>query len=127
MDRYGRRLLLVIGGALMCHVIMASIIGSQLGNNGSKMAKGYAVAVLIATFLFSVSFSWSWGALYWAIPGDIYPVQGATVAINLGLNFLQAQFFMEMLCCFRYGMFLFYASWLVSMTAFSVALVLECS
>ncbi|KAG2566612.1 sugar transport protein MST1-like [Panicum virgatum] len=132
MDRYGRKLLFVIGGALMftCQVTMASIIGSQLGN-GSKMPKGYAVAVLIATFVFSASFSWSWGALYWTIPGEIYPVevraagQGAAVALNLGLNFLQAQFFLAMLCCFKYGAFLFYASWLVVMTAFAVALVPE--
>ena len=51
--------------------------------------------------------------------------QGAAVALNLGLNFLQAQFFLAMLCCFKYGAFLFYASWLVVMTAFAVALVPE--
>jgi len=162
MDRYGRKLLFVIGGALMftcqayiqnksscclhmlhsftherrperitfLQVAMASIIGSQLGN-GSKMPKGYAVTVLVVTLVFSASFSWSWGALYWTIPGEIYPVevrsagQGAAVALNLGLNFLQAQFFLAMLCCFKYGTFLFYASWLVVMTAFAVAFVPE--
>ncbi|KAK3144614.1 hypothetical protein QOZ80_4AG0315390 [Eleusine coracana subsp. coracana] len=132
MDRYGRKLLFVIGGALMftCQVAMASIIGTHLGN-GSKMPKSYAVAVLILTFIFSASFSWSWGALYWTIPGEIYPVevrsagQGAAVALNLGLNFVQAQWFLAMLCAFKYGAFLFYASWLVVMTAFAVALVPE--
>jgi hypothetical protein len=116
--------------AAASQVAMASIIGSQLGN-GSKMAKGYAVTVLVVTLVFSASFSWSWGALYWTIPGEIYPVevrsagQGAAVALNLGLNFLQAQFFLAMLCCFKYGTFLFYASWLVVMTAFAVAFVPE--
>uniref|UniRef100_A0A0E0KRB8 Major facilitator superfamily (MFS) profile domain-containing protein n=1 Tax=Oryza punctata TaxID=4537 RepID=A0A0E0KRB8_ORYPU len=132
MDRYGRRLLFMIGGALMftCQVAMASIVGSQLGH-GSKMAKGYAVTVLVMTCAFSASFSWSWGALYWAIPGEIYPVevrsagQGVAVALNLGLNFVQAQCFLAMLCCFKYGTFLFYASWLVVMTAFAVAFVPE--
>lgn len=132
MDRYGRKLLFVIGGALMftCQVAMAIIIGSQLGN-GSKMPKGYAVTVLVVTFIFSASFSWSWGALYWTVPGEIYPVevrsagQGTAVALNLGLNFLQAQFFLALLCCFKYGVFIFYASWLVVMTAFAVAFVPE--
>ncbi|WVZ85911.1 hypothetical protein U9M48_032769 [Paspalum notatum var. saurae] len=142
MDRYGRKLLFMIGGALMfacqaCYTLIATfffysctIIGSHLGN-GSKMAKGYAVTVLVVTFIFSASFSWSWGALYWTIPGEIYPVevrsagQGTAVALNLGLNFLQAQFFLAMLCCFKYGAFIFYASWLVVMTAFAVAFVPE--
>jgi hypothetical protein len=111
-------------------VAMASIVGTQLGN-GSKMGKGYAVAVLVLTCVFSASFSWSWGALYWTIPGEIYPVevrsagQGTAVALNLGLNFVQAQCFLAMLCCFKYGIFIFYACWLVVMTAFAMAFVPE--
>ena len=111
-------------------VAMASIVGSHLGN-GSKMGKGYAVAVLVLTCVFSASFSWSWGALYWTIPGEIYPVevrsagQGTAVALNLGLNFVQAQCFLAMLCCFKYGIFIFYACWLVVMTAFAMAFVPE--
>lgn len=132
MDRYGRKLLFMIGGAVMftCQVAMASIVGSQLGN-GSKMAKGYAVAVLVLTCFFSASFSWSWGALFWTVPGEIYPVevrsagQGTAVALNLCLNFVQAQCFLAMLCCFKYGIFIFYACWLVVMTAFAMALVPE--
>ncbi|XP_044966722.1 sugar transport protein MST1-like isoform X2 [Hordeum vulgare subsp. vulgare] len=132
MDRYGRKLLFVIGGALMftCQVAMASIAGTHLGH-GSKMPKGYAVAVLVLTCVFSASFSWSWGALYWTIPGEIYPVevrsagQGTAVALNLGLNFVQAQCFLAMLCSLKYGVFLFYACWLVVMTAFAMALVPE--
>ncbi|CAM0904378.1 unnamed protein product [Alopecurus aequalis] len=132
MDRYGRKLLFMIGGALMftCQVAMASIVGSHLGNE-SKMGKGYAVAVLVLTCVFSASFSWSWGALYWTIPGEIYPVevrsagQGTAVALNLGLNFVQAQCFLAMLCCFKYGIFIFYAFWLVVMTAFAMAFVPE--
>uniref|UniRef100_A0ACD5USA9 Uncharacterized protein n=1 Tax=Avena sativa TaxID=4498 RepID=A0ACD5USA9_AVESA len=132
MDRYGRKLLFMIGGALMftCQVAMASIVGPHLGN-GSKMSKGYAMAVLVLTCGFSASFSWSWGALYWTIPGEIYPVevrsagQGTAVALNLGLNFVQAQCFLAMLCCFKYGIFIFYACWLVVMTAFAMAFVPE--
>ncbi|KAF7002257.1 hypothetical protein CFC21_017764 [Triticum aestivum] len=132
MDRYGRKLLFAIGGALMftCQVAMASIAGTHLGH-GSKMPKGYAVAVLVLTCVFSASFSWSWGALYWTIPGEIYPVevrsagQGTAVALNLGLNFVQAQCFLAMLCSLKYGVFVFYACWLVVMTAFAMALVPE--
>ena len=73
----------------------------------------------------------SWGALYWTIPGEIYPVevrsagQGTAVALNLGLNFVQAQCFLAMLCAFKYGIFIFYACWLVVMTAFAMAFVPE--
>ncbi|RWW21803.1 hypothetical protein GW17_00014025 [Ensete ventricosum] len=80
---------------------------------------------------YSAGFGWSWGPLSWIIPSEIFPVeirsagQSISVAINLGLTFVQTQTFLAMLCRFKQGTFAFYAAWVVVMTAFVAFLLPE--
>ncbi|CAL4991344.1 unnamed protein product [Urochloa decumbens] len=132
IDRYGRKVLFMIGGAQMviCQVAIAWIMGTQLGKSSeSAMARPYAVAVLVFTCLHSAGFGVSWGPLFWVVPSEIFPVdirslgQAVNMAICLGLDFVQTQSFLAMLCRFRYATFAYYAAWVAVMTAF-VALLL---
>ncbi|BAF14868.1 sugar transport protein MST1-like [Oryza sativa Japonica Group] len=127
IDRYGRKVLFMVGGAIMiiAQVGVAWIMGAQVGKNGSEaMARPYAVAVVAFTCLHTAGFGWSWGPLGWVIPGEIFPVdirsagQAMNVSIGLGLTFVQTQSFLAMLCRFRYGTFAYYAAWVAVMTVF---------
>ncbi|CAO2144791.1 unnamed protein product [Urochloa humidicola] len=131
IDRYGRKVLFMVGGVLMviCQVAIAWIMGTQLGKGA--MARPYAMAVLVLTCLHSAGFGVSWGPLFWVVPSEIFPVdirslgQAINMAICLGLDFVQTQSFLAMLCRFRYATFAYYAAWVAVMTVFVAMLLPE--
>ncbi|XP_008802210.2 sugar transport protein MST1 [Phoenix dactylifera] len=134
VDRFGRKFLFMIGGAqmILCQVAVSWILGAKTGPEGdAALARGYAVAVLVLMCAFSAGFGWSWGPLSWIIPSEIFPVeirsagQSISVAINLGLTFVQTQTFLAMLCRFKHGTFAYFAAWDVVMTAFIAAFLPE--
>ncbi|KAJ0975028.1 hypothetical protein J5N97_016993 [Dioscorea zingiberensis] len=130
IDRYGRKVLFLQGGLqiIICEVAVAWILGS---NGEGKLPKGHSIAVLGLMCTFAAGFGWSWGPLSWVVPSEIFPVeirsagQSINVAINLGATFLQTQVFLSMLCHLKYGIFIFYAAWVVVMTAFVAAFLPE--
>ncbi|XP_074576884.1 sugar transport protein MST1-like isoform X1 [Curcuma longa] len=123
VDRYGRKLLFMTGGAqmILSQVAVAWILGAA---GRAALPRGHAVAVLVLLCTYAAGFGWSWGPLSWIVPGEIFPVevrsagQSISVAVNLGVTFLQAQVFLAMLCRLKAGTFVFYASWVSVMTAF---------
>ncbi|GAB2210663.1 hypothetical protein Droror1_Dr00015941 [Drosera rotundifolia] len=125
VDRLGRRALLISGGIQMviCQVIVAIILGVKFGDEG-ELSKVYSVIVVIVICLFVVAFGWSWGPLGWTVPSEIFPLetrsagQSITVAVNLFFTFVIAQSFLSLLCGLKYGIFLFFASWITIMTIF---------
>ncbi|CAI8587327.1 unnamed protein product [Vicia faba] len=125
VDRLGRRVLLISGGLQMivCQIIVAIILGLKLGEN-QPLSRGYSIMVVIVICLFVVAFGWSWGPLGWTIPSEIFPLeirsagQSITVAVNLLFTFIIAQAFLGLLCALKFGIFLFFASWIVIMTVF---------
>lgn len=134
VDRFGRKFLFMIGGVQMivCQVAVSWILGAQTGREGhATLHRGYAVAVLVLMCAFSAGFGWSWGPLSWVIPSEIFPVeirsagQAITVAINLGLTFVQTQTFLDMLCHFKFATFTYFAAWVAVMTAFVAAFLPE--
>lgn len=135
VDRCGRKLLFVQGGAQMiiCQVGVSWILGAQIGSDsdGASLPRVYSLAVLVLMCAFTAGFGWSWGPLSWLIPSEIFPVeirsagQSISVAINLGVTFIQTQTFLAMLCRFEYLTFAFYASWVVVMTVFVAAFLPE--
>ncbi|XP_062224793.1 sugar transport protein MST1-like [Phragmites australis] len=134
MDRSGRRFLFFTGGAAMiiCQLAMSCTLADHLGNHHSvTMTRNYAVAELVLMCLYTFSFGMSWGPLKWVVPSEIYPVeirsaaQAMTVSIALCLSFAQTQVFTTLLCAMRYAIFLFYAGWVLVMTAFIAAFLPE--
>lgn len=125
VDRLGRRVLLITGGIVMslCQVIVAIILGLKFGDN-QHMSKGFSALLVVVFCLFVLAFGWSWGPLGWTIPSEIFPLetrsagQSITVAVNLLFTFAVAQSFLALLCTFKFGIFLFFASWIVVMTVF---------
>ncbi|KAJ3702331.1 hypothetical protein LUZ61_006036 [Rhynchospora tenuis] len=127
VDRLGRRPLFMIGGVIMviCQTAVAWIMRVQLQTDSTKhMSHGYAMAVVVLTCSHAAGFNMSWGPLHWIIPGEIFPVEirsagsGISAAVSLFLTFIQTQFFLSMLCKFKYGVFVYYAGWVVVMTLF---------
>lgn len=104
---------------------IAWIMGAQLGTNGAKqMSHSYSVAVVVLVCGHAAGFGLSWGPLNWLIPSEIFPVEiraagnGISAAVGLFCTFIQTQFFLSMLCKFKYGIFAYYAGWIVVMTLF---------
>nr|CAB3450141.1 unnamed protein product [Digitaria exilis] len=138
VDRYGRRRLLMLGGAVLVvsQVAMPWIFGAQLrtddGHGGkSSMPRGYAAAVVALVCVYTAGFGVSWGPLKWVVTSEIFPLEvrpaalGLSGAISAVLVFVQSQSFLEMLCSFKYGTFAFYAGCVVVMVACVAAFLPE--
>ncbi|KAK8984449.1 hypothetical protein V6N11_047672 [Hibiscus sabdariffa] len=69
-------------------------------------------------------FAWSWGPLGWLVPSEIFPLeirsaaQSINVSVNMIFTFLVAQVFLTMLCHLKFGLFLFFAFFVVIMSIF---------
>ncbi|XP_052152853.1 sugar transport protein MST1-like [Oryza glaberrima] len=128
VDRVGRRFLFLAGGTamLLCQVAVAWILAEHLGRShaAATMAKSYAAGVVALMCVYTASLGLSWGPLKWVVPSEIYPVevrsagQALGLSVSLTLSFAQTQVFMSMLCAMKYAIFLFYAGWVLAMTAF---------
>ncbi|TVU14364.1 hypothetical protein EJB05_37827, partial [Eragrostis curvula] len=106
-------------------VAVSWILADHLGtHNGITMPRNYAVSVVVLMCLFAFSMNLSWGPLKWVVPSEIFPVEirsaGQAIATStaLTLTFAQTQVFLTLLCAMKYGIFLFYAAWLLAMTIF---------
>ncbi|WVZ85905.1 hypothetical protein U9M48_032763 [Paspalum notatum var. saurae] len=113
----------------MCCVLAGRHLGEH--NAAETMPRDYAVGVLVLMCLYTFSFGMSWGPLKWVVPSEMYPVeirsaaQALTVSIALCLSFAQTQVFVSLLCAMKYAIFLFYAGWVLAMTAFVAAFLPE--
>ncbi|KAG6535999.1 sugar transport protein MST1-like isoform X1 [Zingiber officinale] len=123
VDRCGRKFLFMTGGAQM--ILSQAAVAWILGAAGrAALPQGHAVAVLVLFCTYAFGFGYSWGPLSWIVPVEIFPVevrsagQSISVAVNLGVTFLQAQIFLAMLCRLKAGTFVYYAAWVGVMTAF---------
>ncbi|KAL5201746.1 hypothetical protein ABZP36_036100 [Zizania latifolia] len=109
--------------ALHSPVIVAVILGVKFGTD-KELSKSYSIAVVLVICLFVLAFGWSWGPLGWTVPSEIFPLetrwagQSITVAVNLFFTFVIAQAFLSLLCAFKFGIFLFFAGWIIVMTVF---------
>jgi MFS transporter, SP family, sugar:H+ symporter len=102
---------------------VAIILGVKFGDD-KQLSKGFSIAVVLVVCLFVLAFGWSWGPLGWTVPSEIFALetrsagQSITVAVNLFFTFAIAQAFLALLCAFKFGIFLFFAGWIVVMTVF---------
>lgn len=110
-------------------VALAIILATSLHGSTMATALGWIAVVLICVYV--SSFAWSWGPLGWLIPSEIFPLetrsagQAITVSTNMLFTFLIAQVFLAMLCAFKWGIFLFFAAWVVIMFFFTYFFIPE--
>lgn len=128
VDKWGRRFLFLEGGTqmLICQIIVATCIGVKFGVDGEPGAlpKWYAIVVVLFICVYVSGFAWSWGPLGWLVPSEIFPLeirsaaQSVNVSVNMFFTFIIAQIFLNMLCHMKFGLFLFFAFFVLVMSFF---------
>ncbi|KAK6917458.1 Major facilitator, sugar transporter-like [Dillenia turbinata] len=128
VDKWGRRFLFLKGGLqmLICQVAVAAFIGVKFGVDGEpgELPRWYAIVVVLFICIYVAGYAWSWGPLGWLVPSEIFPLeirsaaQSINVSVNMIFTFLIAQAFLTMLCHLKFGLFLFFAFWVVVMSIF---------
>ncbi|MCQ8005415.1 sugar porter family MFS transporter, partial [Salmonella enterica] len=128
VDKWGRRFLFLEGGIqmLICQAIVAACIGAKFGMDGNpgELPKWYAIVVVLFICIYVAGFAWSWGPLGWLVPSEIFPLeirsaaQSINVSVNMFFTFVVAQIFLTMLCHLKFGLFLFFAFFVVVMSIF---------
>jgi len=128
VDKWGRRFLFLQGGTqmLICQIAVAACIGAKFGIQGEpgNLPKWYAIVVVLFICIYVAGFAWSWGPLGWLVPSEIFPleIRSAAQSINVSMNmiftFIIAQIFLTLLCHLKFGLFIFFAFWVVVMTIF---------
>lgn len=126
-DRFGRRVLFLEGGIQMiiCQILVGIMIGINFNTTGvGKLSSGQADFVLFLICVYVAAFAWSWGPLGWLVPSEICPLeirsagQAINVSVNMFFTFIIGQFFLSMLCHMKFGLFLFFAGFVILMTIF---------
>lgn len=134
VDKLGRRLLFQEGGyqMIVCEVIVGSLILNGMGRDGTgTISSSMASAIIAFICIYVAGFAWSWGPLGWLVPTEISPVEvrAAGTAINTCVNFLTTfiigQSFLTMLCSMKFGVFYFFAGFVMLMTLFTLFFVPE--
>ncbi|KAF5472041.1 hypothetical protein F2P56_008789 [Juglans regia] len=128
VDKWGRRFLFLEGGIqmLICQAIVTAAIGAKFGVDGDpgELPKWYAIVVVLFICIYVAGFAWSWGPLGILVPSEIFPLeirsaaQSVNVSVNMILTFAIAQSFLSMLCHMKFGLFLFFAFFVLVMTIF---------
>ncbi|KAI4350150.1 hypothetical protein L6164_010659 [Bauhinia variegata] len=127
VDKLGRRGLFLEGGVqmLVAQIAVAIMIGLVFGTTGTgSFTKPQADVLLMFICLYVAAFAWSWGPLGWLVPSEICPLeirssaQAINVSVNMLFTFLVAQFFVSGLCHMKFGLFVFFAVFVVTMTIF---------
>ncbi|KAA8519892.1 hypothetical protein F0562_014198 [Nyssa sinensis] len=128
VDKWGRRFLFLEGGIqmLLCQIAVTICIASKFGVDGNpgELPKWYAIVVVLFICIYVAGFAWSWGPLGWLVPSEIFPLeirsaaQSINVSVNMIFTFAVAQIFLTMLCHLKFGLFLFFAFFVVIMTFF---------
>ncbi|KAF8714929.1 hypothetical protein HU200_027467 [Digitaria exilis] len=118
---YGREAMCAISGALIvfCQMAVPGMMEAHAGlsGGGARMAGGHAAGMFAVACVVCGGFSWAWGALFWAVPGEegIGSVgQAAGAALGFGLGFAQMQCFLLTLRQLKHAAFAYYAVWIWS-------------
>ncbi|KOM37736.1 hypothetical protein LR48_Vigan03g111800 [Vigna angularis] len=132
VDKFGRRILFLEGGIqmLICQLAVGIMIALKFGVSGEGyFTNGEASLLLFFICAYVATYAWSWGPLGWLVPSEICSLevrsagQGTNVAVNMLFTFFIAQVFLTMLCHLKFGLFFFFARFVLIMTIF-VALLL---
>lgn len=109
----------------MLQLTVGTLIAIKFGTSGeAHLSKAYAFCVVLFICIYVAGFAWSWGPLGWLVPSEIFPLeirsagQSINVSVNMLFTFVIAQAFLSMLCKMKFGLFYFFAGWVVLMTIF---------
>ncbi|CAB4293458.1 unnamed protein product [Prunus armeniaca] len=125
VDRAGRRALLLEAGIQMflSQLVVAIVMGLKVKDNSNNFNQGLAVLVVVKVCSFVSSFAW--------VVSETFPLKARSaghsvaVCVNMLFTFVIALAFLSMLCHMKFGIFLFFTSWVFVMTLFVLFLVLE--
>jgi hypothetical protein len=106
-------------------MVVGSMIAIKFGVSGEgSFTKNEANLLLFFICMYVAAFAWSWGPLGWLVPSEICPLevrsagQATNVAVNMLFTFAIAQIFLTMLCHLKFGLFFFFAGFVLIMTIF---------
>lgn len=116
---HGRAATLTVSIVLMvfCQMAIPSIVEFHMGlGGGSRMPRMYTTAMFLLTCVVSCGLSWSWGSMFWTIPGKKVHSAGQLLgmALNFALCFAQMQYFLMMLWRLKNAILAYYAMWIWS-------------
>lgn len=101
------------------------MIAMKFGVSGDgSFTKTEADLLLFFICMYVAAFAWSWGPLGWLVPSEICSLevrsagQATNVAVNMFFTFAIAQLFLSMLCHMKFGLFFFFAGFVLIMTIF---------
>ncbi|XLU94946.1 hypothetical protein S245_009298 [Arachis hypogaea] len=107
-------------------IVITAAIASKFGVDGNPgtLPKWYAFLVVGFICIYVMGFAWSWGPLGWLVPSEIFPLevrsaaQSINVSVNMIFTFAIAQVFTSMLCHMKFGLFIFFAVFVLVMSCF---------
>ncbi|GMN52555.1 hypothetical protein TIFTF001_021695 [Ficus carica] len=113
-------------------IAVGVMIGLKFGVNGlGTLTSTEANLVLFFICAYVAAFAWSWGPLGWLVPSEICPLeirsagQAINVSVNMFFTFIIAQGFLALLCHLKFGLFFFFAGFVIIMTIFVAFFVPE--
>ena len=130
VDRFGRKFLFMAGGMQMlsCLVIVGALINVNFSSPGNTHMAASIVAFIC---IYVAGFAWSWGPLAWLVPSEIHALEtrgagmGISTFTNFIFTFLIGQVFLSMLCTMTWGVFIFFAGFVILMSLFVALCVPE--
>jgi sugar porter (SP) family MFS transporter len=134
VDRLGRRFWFIEGGIQMgiSMIVTAVVLAVEFSKYPSGvLPSSTAIGVLVVICVFVAAFAWSWGPLGWLVPSEIHPIHtraagmSLCVSVNFLFSFVIGQTFVSMLCAMEWGVFIFFAAFVVTATLFVILLLPE--
>eukprot|EP00877_Chromochloris_zofingiensis_P002379 jgi/Chrzof1/12141/Cz06g22210.t1 len=132
VDSLGRRFWLIQGGLQMmaAMIAMGAVVATQMTAAGT-MSHAAVIGLIVIVCFFIPGHAWGWGPIPWLMCSEVQPLhtRPAGTALNTVVNFLLSfvigQCFLSMLCKMKWGVFYFFAGWLLFMVIFTYFLVPE--
>nr|XP_027192022.1 sugar transport protein 10-like [Cicer arietinum] len=127
VDKFGRKILFIEGGAQMfiCQISIGGMIVVKFGLSGEgSLTKAEANLLLFFIYGYVAAYAWSWGLLGWLVPSELCSLEARSAgqAINVGVNMLFSIFhctnFSHTALPFKFGLFFFFAGFVLIMTIF---------